>query len=182
MNRIEIIRSTRKTLSVEVSSDCRLIVRAPLHMKDRDIQRFLAEKTDWIETHLNMVLKRQAQCLPELSDAEVKQLAEAALTDLPMRVGRYAAQMGVTVSRITIRSQRTRWGSCSARGNLNLNCLLMLCPEEIRDYVVVHELSHRLELNHSPRFWAQVERVLPDYRERRRWLKENGTPIIGRRG
>ena len=88
--------------------------------------------------------------------------------------------MGVTYGRSTIRSQHTRWGSCSARGNLNFNCLLALTPPEVLDYVVVHELCHRKELNHSPAFWAEAERVLPDYKNRRNWLKENGTALIAR--
>ena len=88
--------------------------------------------------------------------------------------------VGVTVGRVTIRNQKTRWGSCSTKGNLNFNCLLMLCPEEVRDYVVVHELCHRKELNHSARFWAEVEKILPDYCIKRKWLKEHGIEIIGR--
>ena len=76
--------------------------------------------------------------------------------------------------RIAIKAAKTRWGSCSAQGNLNFHWKLILMPPAILDYVVVHELAHRIEMNHSPRFWTQVERILPDYRERRRWLKENG--------
>ena len=82
--------------------------------------------------------------------------------------------MGVDYGRISVRQQKTRWGSCSVRGNLNFNWKLALMPEEILDYVVVHELAHRVEMNHSPRFWAVVETVLPDWRERRRWLKQHG--------
>ena len=75
---------------------------------------------------------------------------------------------------ITIREQKTRWGSCSAKGNLNFNWKLVLMPPEILDYVVVHELAHRLQMNHSAAFWAEVGKILPDYRERRQWLKVNG--------
>ena len=88
--------------------------------------------------------------------------------------------VGVTYGRITIRNQRSRWGSCSGKGNLNFNCLLMLTPDHVIDYVVVHELCHRLEMNHSPAFWAQVERVLPDYRKSREWLREHEKELIGR--
>ena len=100
--------------------------------------------------------------------------------DLPERTAYFARLLNVTYGRITIRSQRTRWGSCSAAGNLNFNCLLMLTPGEIRDYVVVHELCHRKELNHSARFWNLVEEVLPDYRTRRQWLKDHGGSLIAR--
>ncbi len=92
----------------------------------------------------------------------------------------FAPLVGVSYGRITIRNQRTRWGSCSGKGNLNFNCLLMLAPPEVLDYVVVHELCHRKEMNHSPRFWAEVARVLPDYQQRRRWLKEHGGALVQR--
>ena len=88
--------------------------------------------------------------------------------------------MGVTYGKVTIRSQKTRWGSCSARGNLNFNCLLMLTPPEVQDYVLVHELAHRIEMNHSPRFWKIVENVLPDYKRRKQWLRKEGTLLIER--
>ena len=98
----------------------------------------------------------------------------------PGLVARYAPVVDVDYGTVTIRAQRTRWGSCSAQGNLNFNCLLMLTPDHVMEYVVVHELCHRKEMNHSARFWAEVERVLPDYRESRRWLKEHGGGLICR--
>lgn len=88
--------------------------------------------------------------------------------------------MGISFGRITIRSQHTRWGSCSADGNLSFNCLLMFAPESVQDYVVVHELCHRKHMNHSPAFWAEVEKVLPDYRLQKAWLKEQGTSLLAR--
>ena len=100
--------------------------------------------------------------------------------DLPERAARFAPLVGAGYGRITIRAQRTRWGSCSGKGNLNFNCLLMLAPEAVRDYVVVHELCHRKEMNHSQRFWQEVEALLPDYRTPRKWLKDNGSALIAR--
>ena len=107
--------------------------------------------------------------------ASVQQAVEV----VPKRVAHYAARMGVTYGRITIRHQRTRWGSCSSNGNLNFNCLLMLAPPEVLDYVVVHELCHRKYMNHSKQFWAEVAKVMPDYKKCERWLKEEGSLLIG---
>ena len=116
--------------------------------------------------------------LNHLTVEDVQELAKQAKKIIPLRVAYYADILGVNYGRIAIRSQKTRWGSCSAKGNLNFNCLLMLVPEEIMDYVVVHELCHLIELNHSSSFWSEVERILPDYKERRKWLKKNGSALI----
>lgn len=96
----------------------------------------------------------------------------AAKQYVPQRVAWYADRMGVTYEKITIREQKTRWGSCSSTGSLNFNWKLMLLPQELLDYVVVHELAHRKVMNHSPAFWAVVEAELPNYRELRAKLKE----------
>lgn len=180
MEQLEIIRSKRRTIAIEIKKDLRIVVRVPLEMKDNDIQRFVMEKQRWIEKYLQIVKMRNEEKETLFTAEEIHALADAALKDLAQRVVKYAPIVGVTVGRITIRNQRSRWGSCSAKGNLNFNCLLMLCPEEVRDYVVVHELCHRKELNHSPAFWMLVECVLPGYKEQYHWLKENGSKIIGR--
>ena len=116
----------------------------------------------------------------KLTAEEIRALAAKALEVIPERVAYYAPLMGVTYNRITIRNQKTRWGSCSSKGNLNFNCLLMLCPPEVIDSVVVHELAHRTEMNHSKRFYAHVLRVYPDYYKWNKWLKENGPALIRR--
>ena len=97
---------------------------------------------------------------------------------IPERVEYFAKVIGVTYGKITVRNQKTRWGSCSSKGNLNFNCLLMLAPPEVLDYVVVHELCHRKQMNHSKAFWLEVEKVLLNYKEVRKWLKEEGSQMI----
>ncbi len=111
---------------------------------------------------------------------EIHKLADLALKVISVKVKHYAGLMNVQYGRITIRNQKTRWGSCSSKGNLNFNCLLMLAPDEVVDYVVIHELCHLIEMNHSKAFWKQVEQVMPDYKKHRKWLKDHGNEIMER--
>ena len=179
--RVFIKRSARKSLSLEIMPDGSLLARAPQRMPEREIWAFIREKEDWIRVHRGQRLERAADAAADpLSPSQIRELADVALRVLPERCRYFAGIMGVSYGRITIRNQKTRWGSCSCKGNLNFNCLLMLAPPEIRDYVVVHELAHRKEMNHSPRFWKEVEKVLPDYRQRLLWLKKNGPELIAR--
>lgn len=177
-----LIRSGRKTISAQIR-DGRLIVRAPLRCSKRQIREFLEKHERWIGIHLKKSGEaiRRAEESGRLSDEEMKRLARQAAEYLPERVRYYAGVMGVTYGRITIRAQKTRWGSCSAKGNLNFNCLLMLTPPEVIDSVVVHELAHRFEMNHSQRFYDHVLRTYPEYYRWNRWLKKNGEEIMRRR-
>ncbi|RKM61397.1 M48 family peptidase [Butyrivibrio sp. CB08] len=181
---IKLIRSRRKTISIEVTADAQVIVRAPMRVSLREINRFVGEKADWIDKSLRKMKERQEEISQEgkepLSPQEVKLLVTRAKRIIPQRVRYYAGIMGVTYGRITIRMQKSRWGSCSGKGNLNFNCLLMRTPDEIIDYVVVHELCHLKEMNHSKRFWAEVEKIIPDYKERRKWLKDHESELMYR--
>lgn len=173
-----ILRSRRKTISVEITPAGQVIIRCPLRMPNGDIQRFVASKRHWIESHLNRIA--QQPVLPVFSEDELQDMVQWAKDTLPERVAFWAARIGVDYGRITVRRQRSRWGSCSSRGNLNFNCLLALVPEAVLDYVIVHELCHRRHMNHSPVFWAEVGRILPDYGPARRWLRESGGALIAR--
>ncbi len=179
---IEIIRSNRRTLSIKVVDDGRILVRAPLRMSERQIMRYVYEKQDWIEHTMQKLAEERfrMESIPKFTESEMRKYILQAKEVIPQRVEYYARQMGVSYARISIRSQRTRWGSCSGKGNLNFNCLLVLTPPEVLDYVVVHELCHLREMNHSVRFWQQVESVLPDYKVRRKWLKMHGGELIER--
>lgn len=179
---VQIIRSNRKSIAIEIRPDCSVCVRAPYRMMNGEIHRFLREKNDWIEKHLETMREKQRQLsqVEPLSMKEIRELADQALKVIPPKVAYYAKLLNVSYGRITIRNQKTRWGSCSSKGNLNFNCMLMLTPDEVVDYVVVHELCHRIEMNHSKVFWNLVESVLPDYKERRKWLKEHGAEIMNR--
>lgn len=176
-----LIRARRKTLSIRITQEGDLEIRAPLGMPKGEIEAFLKEKAQWIETHRAKVLAEYAQGQEApLGEEEILTLAEQMRQRLPEKLNRHAASMGVTFGRVTIRCQQTRWGSCSSRGNLNFNCLLMLAPEEVLDYVVVHELAHRKQMNHSALFWQEVARECPDYKKSLRWLKDRGGALLSR--
>ncbi len=176
----EVIRSNRKTLAVEIKGN-KVLVRAPFRATNVNITEFLTQHKGWIEKHLEKA--RQQQAIAEenrLTMEEIRHLAHRAMEIIPARVRYYAPLVGVTYGRITIRNQRSKWGSCSSKGNLNFNCLLMLAPPEVLDSVVVHELCHRKEMNHSDRFYAEVLRVFPDYHKWNKWLKDNGAVLMNR--
>lgn len=179
--KIDIIYSFRKSIAIELKPDS-ILVRAPKGMNRREINAFLNEKRSWIEKHLAKMQERKASLeqLPPFTMEEIKDLADKALVIIPEKVRKYAPLVGVTYGRITIRNQRSRWGSCSSKGNLNFNCLLMLFPDDVIDYVVVHELCHRKHMNHSADFYAEVERIFPEYRRCQKWLKENGGLYVSR--
>ena len=176
-----LVRSRRKTLGMEIR-DGQVIVRAPLHCSKQEIDRFVLSHKKWLDTHLAKAQMAQEQAREQgiLTMDEIRKLGEEALKVIPERVRYYAPLIGVRYGRITIRNQKTRWGSCSSNGNLNFNCLLMLTPPEVIDSVVVHELCHRKEMNHSQAFYAEVLRVFPEYHKWNQWLKKNGPAIMKR--
>ena len=175
----KLIRSKRKTLSMQMTEGG-LVVRAPFSASEKSISDFLKKHERWIKKREEELERRHAEAekYPPLTDEDVKELAGKALSYIPQRVKYYADKMGVKYGRITIRNQRTRWGSCSSKGNLNFNCLLMLTPPGVIDSVVVHELCHLKHMDHSPKFYAEVRRIYPGYDRWNSWLKENGKIIL----
>ena len=175
----EVIRSDRKSFGAEIKQG-KLIIRAPLQASNEDINNFMLKNRKWIETHLAKAQAKEKakESYHRLTADEIQTLSNRALEVIPERVKHYAALLGVTYGRITIRNQRSKWGSCSSKGNLNFNCLLMLTPPEVIDSVVVHELCHRKEMNHSDKFYAEVLRVFPDYWRCDKWLKDNGDILM----
>ena len=177
MREFPLIRARRKTLGLQIK-DGKVIVRAPMRLPRATIDAFVVKHEAWIVKHL--AKERAGQDVPKLTEQEKKDLAKQAKEIIPARVAHYAALLGVDYGRVTIRTQKTRWGSCSSKGNLNFNCLLLLAPPEVLDSVVVHELCHRRHMNHSKAFYAEIERVMPDYKVRHAWLKQNGRALMSR--
>lgn len=172
-----LIRSSRKTLGLQIKGG-EIIVRAPRRVPKKTVDAFVKRHEDWIRQHL--AREAAGRELPQLTEQEHRALIERAKQVIPARVAYYAGLIGVEYGRITIRTQKTRWGSCSDKGNLNFNCLLMLAPPEVLDSVVVHELCHRKHMNHSRAFYAEIARVFPDYQVHHAWLKKNGRALMNR--
>ena len=154
--------------------DGMVLISAPYQMSDLRIRRFAEERLPWIREYQEKYkeLKQQNDLKPALSEAEIRRrkvLLKAAVEKL---IQKYEPLMQVQVSGVTIRQMKTRWGSCSAKGWAQFSWRLLCAPPEAMDYVVVHELAHLIEFNHSSRFWAIVEGILPDYKARRQSLKE----------
>ena len=180
---IEVIRSNRKTIGVQITAD-KLIIKAPDKATNEDINMFLLKNKNRIDSYLREIqLKKEIQSkYHKLTSDEVHTLAEKASVIIPQRVAYYAPLIGVDYGKITIRNQKSKWGSCSSKGNLNFNCLLMLTPQEVIDSIVVHELCHRKEMNHSDKFYTEVLRVFPDYWKWDSWLKDNGDILMAMMG
>ncbi len=172
---VRVIYSGRRSMGLEIRSEGEVLARMPQRVPDGEVRKFIEKHRGWILEKLT-ARKRQeedrattgATPVSRLTDEEVDRIK----TRITERVVYYAKKMGVTFGRITIRNQKTRWGSCSAKGNLNFNYQLYYLPDALLDYVVVHELSHRRHMNHSAEFWREVERWYPGYREARRQLRE----------
>lgn len=171
---VQVIYSKRRTLGLQVKCDGTVFARVPFRISDAAVRRFIEEHTDWIlrkrktwESPGGVPVTNLPKVVTEAGKRQIRRL-------VTQRVAYYAKLMGVAYGSISMRNQKTRWGSCSSEGNLNFNCRLLYVPPELVDYVVVHELAHRRHMDHSAAFWQEVERYLPDYKERRERLKQYG--------
>lgn len=170
MREYTLIRSRRRTISMEIRKDLTVLVRAPLHCPKGEIDRFVQRHENWIVTHMEQQRQR-VEAHPEPTEEERRALIARAKKELPPKVARYAALMGVQPTGITITGARTRFGSCSGKNRLSFTWRLMDFPEEAIDGVVVHELAHIVHKNHGKDFYALVESILPDYKQRRKLLE-----------
>ena len=166
----KVVYSGRRTIALCVKDEG-LVVRAPFGTTEKRINEVINKHSSWIKKHLE---KREARRSAEgsLTDEQIALLKKAAKNILPLKVEYYAKIMGLKYGRITLTGAKTRFGSCSAKGNIAFSYRLMLYPDEAIDYVVVHELAHLVEMNHSKKFYSVVENVLPDYKSRANLLKK----------
>ncbi len=172
--------SRRKKIKLVVDSDLNVIIKIPSNLKRKSVIEIAENNKEWIlNTKLSVKEKNKMQ--PEivpLTPEEIDSLRRMARDIFDVKVRHFAGIIGVDYGKITIRMQKTRWGSCSSSGNLSFNLLLMLAPDEVVDYIVVHELCHRLEMNHSKAFWANVSHIIPDYKNHIKWLKVHGNELM----
>ena len=171
MRNYELIRSRRKTLSLEITKEGRVVVRSPMRLSKQAIDAFVQKHEGWIVKKLALVSERAAAAPPPETPEEIEALKEAARRHLPERVAYWSAVTGLKPTGIKITTARKRYGSCNGKNSLCFSCFLMRCPEEAIDLVVVHELCHIREKNHGPRFYALLAHYLPDYQERKKLLR-----------
>lgn len=179
---VEVRRSKRKSAAIKITADMQIVVFVPVYVSDNEIERMVISKSKWIDEHMLKVQSTidERSKLEKITFEQVKELADQAVEYIPKRVKYYAEKENFVYNKITIKNLVSRWGSCSTKGNLNFNCLLMLTPDYVIDYIVVHELCHLREMNHSEKFWAEVEKIMPDYQRAELWLKQNGGNLISR--
>lgn len=169
---VQIKRKARSiTLRLAVHASGRVVVSAPYFMPERLIESFIAEKTEWILDTLNHFESLPKPILPKQTKADYKRLKPMALALAQERIAMFNEVYKFNFNRISIKNQKTCWGSCSRKGNLNFNYKIALLPPHLADYVIVHELCHLGELNHSKRFWELVEKTVPEYRRLKRELR-----------
>ena len=171
METYELIRSRRRTLALEITKDCRVLVRAPLRLSQAKIDAFVSSHEAWIQTHLEQQRQRVASAPPPPTPEDIAALKVRARGILPEKVAYGSTKMGIRPTGLKITTARRRYGSCSGKNSLCFSCFLMNSPEAAIDLVVVHELCHIREKNHGPRFYALLEQYLPDYKERKKLLK-----------
>lgn len=179
---VEVRRTKRKSAAIKITADMQIVVFVSLYVSDNEIERMVISKSKWIDEHMLKVQSTidERSKLEKITFEQVKELADQAVEYIPKRVKYYAEKENFVYNKITIKNLVSRWGSCSTKGNLNFNCLLMLTPDYVMDYIVVHELCHLREMNHSEKFWAEVEKIIPDYQRAELWLKQNGGNLISR--
>lgn len=172
---VEIIRSKRRSMAIQIRTDGSVVVRVPMHASDRAIKRFVSAHARWIADNRGQMFERRKKLADNPYDIPAWESLSAADKKIAKQkimehVDYYARRMEIDYGSISMRNQKSRWGSCSSKGNLNFNYRLAYLPEELLDYVVVHELAHRRHMDHSAAFWEEVETYYPAYKKCRQML------------
>lgn len=164
-------RVRSRAIRIRVHGDGRVVVTAPRLVSKRTIDAFVDEKRAWIDDSLKKVAAKPKRLLQSATPVDYKKHKAAAMTLAAKRLAHFNAHYKLTYRRLTIRNSKTRWGSCSRTGSVSFSFAIALLPPALADYIVVHELCHVKEFNHSPRFWKLVSEAIPDYKECKKLLK-----------
>jgi predicted metal-dependent hydrolase len=165
---VSVIRVPRlRRLSLRVEPGGEIVVRAPRRVSDAAIRRFVQDQQEWIQKQ-----KKRMEALVPISQTELQEFKKTAKIYLPKRVAELAEKHDFQYTSVTCRHQQTRWGSCSFRNSINLNIELMRLPEHLRDYIIIHELTHTVHKHHQKAFWHHLEKVLPGALEMDREMKQ----------
>ena len=156
-------------MRLAVYPDARVVVTAPTALGIEVIERFVEKHSDWVHRNIAKTVGRKVVHIRKI---EIEILKKRALTLASMRCAHFAGHYGLSYKKITIRAQKSRWGSCSRAGNLSFNYKIAALPAHIADYIIAHEICHLIEMNHSKRFWALVAKAIPNHKELRKELRQ----------
>lgn len=170
----KIIYSKRKTLCLEIGKNAELIIRAPRRLSEPQIYKFIEKKSAWIKSRQEKKLANISKARELASCIDIKISKSDAYNIISKRARELSLAYNFKYSTIKINNAKTRWGSCSAKDNINFTKKIAILPDNVRDYIIIHELSHTIEKNHSHKFWGIVQNIIPNYKEQQKWLKENG--------
>ncbi|MDW7674282.1 MAG: M48 family metallopeptidase [Bacillota bacterium] len=169
------VRAKRLRITVSLQG---VTVTIPQHLEERHAVAFIEEKKYWVHNKfMALKVKSKQNISQSKTKAPTKELKLKAQTTIAARVDFYARKLGVEYNRVLIKDQKTRWGSCSNKKNLNFSWRLIMAPSEVLEYVVVHEICHLVYMNHSRDFWQLVAKLFPDYQQQRKWLRDYGQTL-----
>lgn len=166
----KIVRSNRKTMAIYVKKDCTLEVKAPIYINDAEIEKFIKDKEIWINKTIQKIKKENKERF-YLSEYEKEKLIEKANKIIPIKVEIISRKIGIMPSKIRLTSAKSYWGCCNRKHELSFSWRLMLASDATIDYVITHELIHIKFFNHSTKFWKEVEKIIPNYKENKKELK-----------
>lgn len=173
-HKIKIIYSKRKSISIRVDDNEKVIIRSPKNISKKELENFIADNSSWIKSRLkerSIQKNKRNELLKGIDDLEQKKKEAKGL--IMESADRWSKKLNIKYKKVRISNARKRWGSCSSKGSVSINWRLVFAPKDIMDYVIVHELLHLKHMNHSKSYWKSVEEVIPDYKKRRKWLKAN---------
>ncbi|MCG2694785.1 M48 family metallopeptidase [Candidatus Parcubacteria bacterium] len=166
-----------RRMRLAVYCDGRVVITMPRGMIESTVEKFLIEKADWLLNKINLFSQAKDFSVPKLSKGDYYKNKEKAFLLISERAEYFNKIYDFKYNKIFVKNQKTRWGSCSRRCNLNFNYKILFLPDDLRDYIIVHELCHLKEFNHSRKFWDLVAQIFPNFREIRKKLKTIGLSV-----